>query len=111
MESESSGSIPARQLQGRDLLAAAKEGYVFDASADGQMTLRKKETCIILRVRPSDVDSFEMQEIAKIFHLRPGLSAYKIKSELSEEDEERHGARLRMKATSFTWTCDPSCRS
>ena len=36
-ESENSGTIPAGQLQRRDLLTAAKEGYVFDASEDGRM--------------------------------------------------------------------------
>lgn len=85
------GSIPAQRLQGRDLVNAAKEGFVFRVVENDQVALRKKETDIVLRIRPAEVNSYEMQEVARIFSLRPGLGAYKIKSELAEEDEERHG--------------------
>ena len=84
------GSVRAEQVQGRDLVNAASEGFVFRAADGDQVALRKRETGIVLRVSPSEVNSFEMQEVAKIFHLRPGLGAYRIKSELAEEDEERH---------------------
>jgi hypothetical protein len=49
------------------------------------MTLLKREKGLYLRVRPPYVNSPEMQEVARIFRLTPGLSAYQIKPELSEE--------------------------
>ena len=53
------------------------------------MTLLKREKELLLRIRPAFVDSPEMREVARIFHLTPGLSKYKIKSELVEENERK----------------------
>ena len=89
-EAESPAAIPAAQVRGDDLLNAAKEGYVFRAEENDRVSLRKKQTGIVLRVRSDVVNSFEMQEVARIFHLQPGLGAYRIRSELAEEDKERH---------------------
>ena len=49
------------------------------------MTLLKREKELILKIRPAYVHSPEMEEVARIFHLTPGLSKYRIKSELTEE--------------------------
>ena len=49
------------------------------------MTLLKREKDLFLKIRPAYVHSPEMEEVARIFHLTPGLSKYRIKSELSEE--------------------------
>jgi hypothetical protein len=81
----SSEPILKGSVQGRDLLNAAKDGYVYRPRGDGQVTLLKREKGLYLRVRPPYVHSPEMQEVAHIFRLTPGLSAYQIKSELSEE--------------------------
>lgn len=89
-ESEkSSDPIPKSSVQGRDLLNAARDGYVYRARGEGQITLLKREKELFLKIRPQYVDSPEMQEVARIFHLAPGLRKYKVKSELTEEAEER----------------------
>jgi hypothetical protein len=80
-----SDPIPKGLIQGRDLLSAAKDGYVYRAQGEGQMTLFKQEKGLYLRIRPRYVNSPEMQEVERIFHLTPGLSKYRIKSELTEE--------------------------
>ena len=49
------------------------------------MTLLKREKDLVLRVLPPFVNSPEMAEVARIFNLTPGLSRYKLKSELTEE--------------------------
>ncbi len=82
---ESSDPILQRSVRGSDLLKAAQEGYVYRAKGTNQMTLRKREKDLFLRVRDPYVDSPEMQEIARIFHVTPGLGKYRIKSELSDE--------------------------
>jgi hypothetical protein len=82
---DSSDPIPKGSVQGRDLLNAAKDGYVYRTRGDGEVTLLKREKGLYLRVRPPYVHSPEMQEVAHIFRLTPGLSTYQIKSELSEE--------------------------
>ena len=81
----SSEPIPISQVQGRDLLSAAKDGYVYRPQAQGRVTLLKREKRLYLRVRDPYVHSPEMAEMARIFRLTPGLSQYQIKSELSDE--------------------------
>jgi hypothetical protein len=89
-ESEhSSDSIPRSSVQGRDLLNAARDGYVYRARGEGQMTVLKREKDLYLKIRPQFVDSPELQEVARIFHLAPGVSRYKLKSELAEEVEQK----------------------
>lgn len=80
-----SDPIPTSRVYGRDILDAAKDGYVFRAKGDSESLLQKREKGLVLRVRPAAVESEEMRELARIFHLTPGLSRYKIKSELAEE--------------------------
>jgi hypothetical protein len=83
----SSDPIPKSSIQGRDLLNAAKDKYVYRTRGEGQATLLKQEKELYLRVRPAYVASPEMDEVARIFHLAPGLRKYKIKSELAEGAE------------------------
>lgn len=86
-EKTASDPIPAGLIQGRDLLGAAKDGYVFRTKADGRMALYKREKELTLKIRSPFTRSPEMQELAQIFHLTPGLSRYKIKSELQPNAE------------------------
>ena len=53
------------------------------------MTLLKREKGLYLRIRDPYVNSPEMEEVERIFRLTPGLSRYRIKSELSEEANQR----------------------
>jgi hypothetical protein len=88
MDEEASGAsdpIAKSSVQGRDLVSALKDGYVYRARGDGQVTLLKRERELTLRIRPAFVHSPEMEEVARIFGLIPGQSQYKLKSELSEE--------------------------
>jgi hypothetical protein len=85
----SSDPVPRGSVQGHDLLDAARDGYVYRARGEGQMTLLKREKELILRIRPPYVHSPEMEEVARIFRLTPGLSMYRIKSELTEEPNGR----------------------
>jgi hypothetical protein len=80
-----SDALPKDQIQGTDLLAAEKEGFVFRSKGRETMTLNKRERTLLMRVRPADVRSYEMQEISKIFGLAPALSSYKIKSDLAQD--------------------------
>ena len=86
---------PRRPGAGRDLLGAAKDGYVFRAKGDGRMALYKREKELTLKIRPPFTHSPEMDELAEIFHLTPGLSRYKIKSELQPERREQPAGRAR----------------
>ncbi len=81
----SSDPVPSYEVGGRDLIDAAKEGYAFRAKGKDKSMLVKRERELILRVRSPFVDSPEMAEFASVFRLKPGLSQYKIKSELAED--------------------------
>jgi hypothetical protein len=76
--------IPLEQVRGRDALDAVKEGYVFRTSG-AQAVLTKHEKVLVLKVRPEEAESFEMQELARVFGLTPGRTMYKVKSEQAEE--------------------------
>jgi hypothetical protein len=79
-------SIPVQQVRGEDALEAVKAGYVFRTTGD-RAVLKKREKSVILKVRPEEVDSFEMRELARVFGLTPGQAVYKVKSEQAEEDQ------------------------
>ena len=86
---ETSDPVPSSSVTGRDLIEAAKEGYVFRGREEGRLTLLKREKDLFLKIRDQYVSSPEMEEVTRIFHLAPGLSQYRIKSELSEEANQR----------------------
>ena len=81
---DSSDAIPEKSVGGTDVLNAAKDGYVFRSRGEGKAALVKRDKSLVLRVRPEYIDSPEMHELARIFHLRPGLSRYRLKPELSQ---------------------------
>jgi hypothetical protein len=82
---DASDPIPKESVEGRDLLNAARDSYVYRARGEGKLTLLKRERGLYLRIRPAYVHSPEMAEVARIFRVTPGLSMYRIKSELAEE--------------------------
>ena len=82
-----SDPIDAGSVEGRDLLGAAKDGYAYRDKGDGRMTLYKREKVLTLKIRSKFAKSPEMKEFAEIFNLTPGLSRYKIESELQPDAE------------------------
>ncbi len=84
---DASDPIPAGQVEGRDLLGAAKESYVFREVGDGRMTLHKREKSPTLKIRSRFLHTPEVEELTRIFNLAPGLSRYKIESELQPDAE------------------------
>ncbi len=85
--SAASDPIPAALVQGRDLLGAAQDGYVFRDRGDGKVALHKREKELTLKIRAPFHLSPEAEELARIFRLTPGLRRYKIKSELQPDAE------------------------
>src|SRR5262249_35930122 len=61
----------------------------FRERPDGQMALLKRDKDLFLKIRDPYVHSPEMEEVARIFGLTPGLNRYRIKSELTEEATSR----------------------
>jgi hypothetical protein len=82
-----SDPIPAAQVAGGDLLGAVRDGCVFRSNGDGRMVLYKREKELTLKIRSKFTRSPQMDELARIFHLTPGRSRYKIKSELHPDAE------------------------
>jgi hypothetical protein len=84
-----SDPIPVERIRGGDLVAATKENYVFRRQGNEQMTVRKQERTLVLRIRDQDRLAPEAVEMARIFRLVPGKTIYKIKSELTGEHPDR----------------------
>ncbi|MHC5540153.1 hypothetical protein ACYOEI_18185, partial [Singulisphaera rosea] len=89
-----SDPVPGALVEGHDLLDAAKDGYVYRTRGENQVTLVKRSRDLVLRIRPDYVRSPEMAELAQIFRLTPGLSKYKIKSELAIGENQDFPAPL-----------------
>jgi hypothetical protein len=83
----SSDPIDADQVKGGDLLGAAKDGYVYREKPGGKMALYRREKALTLKIRSKFTHSPQMDEVARIFDLKPGLSRYKIESELEPDAE------------------------
>ena len=86
---DASDAIPTSSVQGRDLLNVAQGDHAYRTKGDGKKTVLTRPKGLYLGIRPAYVHSPEMQELARIFRLTPGLSIYKIKSELSEDVKRR----------------------
>jgi hypothetical protein len=82
---DASDPIPVGMVEGRDLLGAAKDGYVYRDKGDGRVALYKRERGLELKIRSRFTRSPEAQELAEIFNLTPGLGRYKIESELQPD--------------------------
>jgi hypothetical protein len=80
-----SDPILKANVHGKDLLGAAKDGYVYRARNGDHVQLVKRSKDLTLHIRPAFVNSPEMTEVERIFRLAPGRSSYKLKSELQEE--------------------------
>ncbi len=91
IEKAESDPIDARQVRGRDLVEAAKSNLVFRHREDGKMAVLTKERVLTLKIQPAARDSFEAQELARVFRLAPGLTTYKVRSELAREFETDSG--------------------
>jgi hypothetical protein len=76
------GPLPAGAISARDLVEAAKNGYEYRADdKDASWTLIKKSPHAIMRVDPQALDSPEVQDLVRVFHLKPGLAEYSITEE------------------------------
>lgn len=81
-EEKLSEGLPSPNLRGSDLLDAAKNGYEFrkDPKKD-EWTLVKKKDQAQLRINPEALDDPDYLEFCKLFHLKPGLTAYELTSD------------------------------
>ncbi len=100
----SSDPTPKSAIQGRDVLNAAHDSYVYRSKGNGEVTLLNPGKELTLRVSARYVQSPEMDKMARIFHFTPGLRSYTLKSELAGTDEK---LPARWATTPFTSTCDP----
>ncbi len=78
---------PSSLVEGRDLLGAAKDGYVYRDKGNGRMALYKRDRGLELKIRSPFNRSPEARELAEIFNLTPGLNRYRIESELEPDAE------------------------
>jgi len=76
------GPLPATAVGARDVVEAAKNGYEYHPDdKDATWTLVKKAPHAVLRIDPQALDSPEVQDFVRVFHLKPGLAQYDITEE------------------------------
>lgn len=76
--------LSAKSLIATDMLAAAENDFVFQMTGD-QAVLLKRSRFLAMTVVPDAVDAADVHELARIFGLQPGRTAYRVKS---QEDDE-----------------------
>jgi hypothetical protein len=86
-----SDPIDKIQVEGKDLLAAARDGYVYRDKTEGTMTLYKRERGLSMKVRSPFNRSAEMDEFSRLFNVAPNRNRYKIVSELEPDAESSPG--------------------
>ena len=76
------GPLPAAAVSARDVVEAAKSGYEYRQDDNGNTwTLIRKVQHPVLRVDPNALDSPEVQDLVRVFRLKPGLTQYSITEE------------------------------
>lgn len=89
VEVSTSDPIPTVNVRGQNLIEAARADYVFRSQGSSErLTLKHRQKALALKVRPRELGSFEIQELARRLNLTPGLNAYRIRSELLDNDED-----------------------
>ncbi|HBB75355.1 MAG TPA: hypothetical protein DC048_13025 [Planctomycetaceae bacterium] len=83
-ENPQGSPLPAKHLIATDLLAAAENDYVFQMAGD-QAVLLERSRFLAMVIKPEALDAADVQELAQIFRLEPGRTAYRVKS---QEDDE-----------------------
>jgi hypothetical protein len=91
IEVAASDPIPKANVQGDDVILAAKDDFVFRSQADERLTLKQRRKSLALRFRPREIDSYEVQELSRRLRLTPGFPAYRIRSELLDDAEDDYG--------------------
>jgi len=76
------GPLPAASVSAHDIVEAAKNGYDYRPDEKGvTWTLTRKTQQPVLRIDPQALESPEVQDFVRVFHLKPGLRQYDITEE------------------------------
>lgn len=76
-----SNALPAERLSPNDVLAAARAGYRFEVSEDGQTAeLRSSTSQFVIRVAAAQQESESTQRFREVLGLRPDVGSYRLVS-------------------------------
>ncbi len=76
--------LPATRVLTNDMFTASENGYLFQVNGD-KAVLLKRSRFAALTIRPEDVAAAEVEELRRLFRLKPENLVYRIKS---QEDDE-----------------------
>jgi hypothetical protein len=68
--------LPAESVTASSAVEAAKSGLEYRSTDEGKSVLVRKETKMVIRVDPREVDRPEMLELADILNVEPGRLTY-----------------------------------
>ena len=77
-------ALPLDSALGADMVYAAKDGFVYEAS-DERLKLVEKARLMALAIRPSELGSADLEELSRRLRLEPGRTAYQVKSQENDE--------------------------
>ncbi|MBL8474384.1 MAG: hypothetical protein KF778_13990 [Rhodocyclaceae bacterium] len=73
--------LPASAVRAADLIEAAKNGYEYRSDEQGRWTLTHKVQKPVLLFDPRAANSADMQEVVRVFRLKPGTTRFAITQE------------------------------
>lgn len=92
-----SDPIPIAQVDGEDVVLAAKEGFQFRISTDNKTaalwTSPSGNSVEVLRFREDVRNGYEVQEFCRILELDPTLPSYRIKTDAEGQLQRPHSRR------------------
>lgn len=77
-------ALPLDSALGADMVYAAKDGFVYEASAE-QLKLVEKARLMALTLQPSELGSADVEEFTRLLRLDPGKTVYQVKSQENDE--------------------------
>lgn len=77
-------AVPLDSALGADMVFAAKDGFVYEAS-DERLKLIEKARLMAMAIQPSELGSADVGEVVRLLNLEPGLTAYQVKSQENDE--------------------------
>jgi hypothetical protein len=84
-ETQVGSPLPAGAVTAAAMVEAARNGLEYRQRPDQTWVLVKRQTRLVLRVRPEAMLEPEMLELCQLLHLKPGQPSYEIKVDGGDE--------------------------
>jgi hypothetical protein len=83
-----SDPIAQDKIEAQDLVQAAQQGLVFRAEGDQTAVLNRRKQILMIEIRPEHRAAPELDELARLLRVSPGLDRYVVQSKFVDDDSD-----------------------